>query len=81
MYNRGTRCVIKQTELPKYKQIRDSYEKIVALYICNKFCLKSFAEKSLWVSAYGIENVGLLVLPHPKNDPTSFVLSLPKPFT
>jgi hypothetical protein len=82
---RTTRCVTKQTELPKYNKIRDSYEKtlflkIVALYISNKFCFNNFAEKSLWISAYGMEN-GLLVLPTPKNDSTSFVLSLPKPFT
>jgi hypothetical protein len=75
--SRATRCVTKQTELPKYKKIRECYEKtpfqkIGRLYICYKFCFKSFAEKSSWISAYGIEN-GLLVL--------WFVLSLPKAFT
>jgi hypothetical protein len=78
---RTTRCVTKQTKLPKYNKIRDSYEKtlflkIVALYISNKFFFTSFAEKCLWISAYGMEN-GLLVLPTPKNDSTSFVLNLP----
>jgi hypothetical protein len=84
--NVHARCVTKQTELPKYKKIRENYEKtsflqILIFCICNKFCVKSFAERSPWILAYGTE-YGLLVQTHKKkNALTRFALSLPKTLT
>jgi hypothetical protein len=51
--------------------IKNSFLKIVLFHICNQFCYKSYAEKSLWISAHG-----MLELPHPRNALTKFVLSL-----